>query len=270
MVEATLNYLADMSERPTYYLYEPPPGTPWRNTKGDRRRLPIHDARDLASAPSLDEEGFALVRFETAVGNLWDAGAARSRYYREVEELVQGVTGATRVLAFDHNLRSATVAGRNVDGVQGPVRYAHNDYTERSAPQRVRDLLDAAEADALLRHRFAVINVWKPIRGPVRGAPLAVCDARTIQPPDLVPTDLRYEDRTGEVYSLRFSPSHRWFYFSSMRADEVMLLKCFDSESGRARFTAHSAFDDPTAPPDAAPRESIEVRTLAFFAPSSR
>ena len=269
MVEATLSYLADMTERPAFYLCEPPPGVPWRNTKGDRRRLTIHDARDLTPAPSLDREGFSLLRFETAVENLYDVDAVLGHYYREVEGLVHGVTGATRVLAFDHNLRSATVASRPRDGVQGPVRYAHNDYTERSAPQRVRDLLGDAQADTLLRHRIAVVNVWKPIRGPVQDAPLAVCDARTIQPSDLMLTDLRYKDRTGEVYSLRFSPLHRWFYFSRMQADEALLLKCFDSDSGCARFTAHSAFDDPTAPPEAAPRESIEVRTLAFFAPSS-
>jgi hypothetical protein len=148
-----------------------------------------------------------------------------------------------------------------------PVRFAHNDYTERSGPQRVRDLFAADEAAALLRHRVAVINVWKPLR-PVESAPLAVCDARTIAPEDLVATDLRYADRTGEVYSLRFNPAHRWFYFPAMRAEEALLLKCFDSDRTCARFTAHSAFDDPGAPPDAAPRQSIEVRTLAFFAPA--
>src|SRR4029077_4965480 len=137
-------------------------------------------------------------------------------------------------------------------------------YTERSAPQRVRDLL-GADAVALLRARFAVINVWKPLRRPVEGAPLAVCDARTIAPADLVETDLRYRDRTGEVYSLRFSPAHRWFYYAGMRTDEALLLKCFDSDPTRARFTAHSAFDDPTSRPGARPRESIEVRTLALF-----
>ncbi len=268
MVEATVSYLAEMTERPAFYLFEPPAGTPWRNTKGDRRTVTIHDARDLSAEPTLDREGFCLVRFETAVENLRDAGTIRERYYHEVERLVQRACGAARVLAFDHNLRSASVSGRAPDGVQGPVRYAHNDYTERSAPQRVRDLLTSTEAEALLRHRIAVINVWKPIRGPVQDAPLAVCDARTIQPSDLAATDLRYRDRTGEVYSLRFNPTHRWFYFSRMQADEAMLLKCFDSDGGRARFTAHTAFDDPTAPAGAPPRESIEVRTLAFFAPA--
>jgi hypothetical protein len=266
VVEATLNYLAPMPERPAYYLYEPPAGTPWRNTKGDRRQLPIRDARELAPAPSLDVEGFALVPFTTGVDDFADAHAIRERYYREVERLVARVTGAARVVAFDHNLRSATVAGRNADGLQGPVRYAHNDYTERSAPQRVRDLL-GTDAPALLRGRFAVVNVWKPLWRPVEGAPLAVCDARTIAPGDLLETDLRYRDRAGEVYSLRFNPAHRWFYFARMRPDEAMLLKCYDSDAAHARFTAHSAFDDPTAPADAPPRESVEVRTLAFFAP---
>src|SRR5581483_4399514 len=148
-----------------------------------------------------------------------------------------------------------------------PVRYAHNDYTERSGPQRVRDLFPD-EADGLLRSRFAVINVWKPIARRVEESPLAVCDARTIRPDDLVATDLRYRDRTGEIYSLRFTPAHRWSYFSHMRADEALLLKCFDSDARRARFTAHTAFDDPTSPPDAPARASIEVRTLAFFAPA--
>jgi hypothetical protein len=269
MVEATLNYLADMPERPFFYLYGAPPDQPARNTKGDRRTVSIHDARELALPPSLDREGFMLVPHETVVEDLWDPRAVRDRYYREVEELVRRTTAATRVLAFDHNLRSAPRAERRESGVQMPVRYAHNDYTESSGPQRVRDLFPAAEAARLLAHRFAVINVWKPIRGRVEESPLAVCDARTISMSHFVPTDLRYPDRTGEIYSLRFDPAHRWFFYSHMRADEAMLLKCFDSDAARARFTAHSAFDDPTSPTGVPARESIEVRTLAFFGPAA-
>jgi hypothetical protein len=253
-VEATINYVAPMPERPYFFLYEPPAGTTWRNTKGDRRTMAIRDARSLAPAPSLDREGFALTRFEGAIDDV-------HAYYRQVETLVRDVTGAARVVAFDHNLRSA---GDRAEGVQAPVRYAHNDYTERSGPQRVRDLLPA-ESESLLRRRFAVINVWKPIRRPVEQAPLAVCDARTIEIDDFIPTDLRYRDRTGEVYSLSWSARHAWFYFPRMTPDEAMLLKCYDSATDRARFTAHSAFDDPAGPADAPARESIEVRTLAFF-----
>ena len=197
MVESTLSYLADLAERPYFYLYEPPPETPWRNTKGDRRRVAIHDARELVPPPSLDVEGFLLASHETAVGNLYDPNAVRDVYYREIAELVRKLTGATRVVAFDHNVRSASKAQRGEKGVQPPVRFPHNDYTERSGPQRVRDLFRADEAEKLLANRFVVINVWKPIRGRVEDAPLAVCDARTIRPHDLVETDLRYRDRVG-------------------------------------------------------------------------
>ena len=149
-----------------------------------------------------------------------------------------------------------------------PVKFAHNDYTFKSAPQRVRDLLPGAEAKALLEHRYAVINVWRPIRGPVEESPLAVCDARSMELRDFVASDLRYRDRTGEVYSVAYNPKHRWFYFPRMQREEALLLKCFDSaDDGRARFTAHTAFEDPTSRPGAVPRESIEVRTLVFFAP---
>src|SRR5882724_9679615 len=128
VVESTLSYLADLAERPYFYLYEPPPATPWRNTKGDRRRVAIHDARELVPPPSLDVEGFLLAPHETAVGNLYDTNAVRDVYYREIAELVRKLTGATRVVAFDHNVRSASKAQRGEKGVQPPVRFPHNDY----------------------------------------------------------------------------------------------------------------------------------------------
>ncbi|MGB7098991.1 MAG: CmcJ/NvfI family oxidoreductase, partial [Xanthobacteraceae bacterium] len=121
------------------------------------------------------------------------------------------------------------------------------------------------EAQELLQGRVQVINLWRPIRGPLLDAPLAVCDARSVEPDDLVPSDLVYPDRVGETYSVTHRPSHQWFYFRNMRADEVLLLKCYDSKTdGRARFAPHTAFTDPTTPPDAAPRESIELRALVF------
>jgi hypothetical protein len=266
VVEATFNYLAPMDERPGYYTYAPPSGESWRNTRGDRRTLPVHDARDLDPTPSLDREGFALARLETAVANLYDRDEVRRVYFPEVERLVAEVTGASRVVAFDHNVRCAEKADAKQDSAASPVKFAHNDYTVGSGPQRVRDLM-GDEAVALLRHRFAVVNVWKPIRGPVLESPLAVCSADTIALEDFIATDLRYPDRTGEVYSMNWSPRHRWYYYPMMQADEAMLLKCYDSDASLARFTAHSAFDDPASPEDAPSRESIEVRTLAFFGP---
>ena len=265
-VDTTLNYLDAMDEKPRVYQYTPPAGTAQRTTRVTRREVRVHDARVRVRELSLDREGVELTRQESSVSNFYDRDEVRSVYYPEVERLVKQVTGATRVLVFDHNVRCATKAARGEDGAQMPVKFAHNDYTERSGPQRVRDLVDADEVEALLADRFAVINVWRPITGPVRANPLAVCDAASIGAGELVETDLVYRDRTGEVYSLAFSPDHRWLYFPEMEQREVMLIKCYDSAGdGRARFTCHSAFDDPTTPHDAPARESIEVRTLAFF-----
>jgi hypothetical protein len=110
-----------------------------------------------------------------------------------------------------------------------------------------------------------VINVWRPIRGPLRDAPLAMADGQTVEAGDLIASDLIYPNRSGETYSVKYNPNHRWYYIPEMRTDEALLLKCYDSATdGRTRFGPHTAFIDPTTPADAAPRESIELRTLVF------
>jgi len=265
-VNASLNYLEDRQQRAVSYVYRPPDGVAPRTARYAKFTVPIHDARAMLSQLSLDREGVVLTHQESKVANFYDADEVRAVYYPEVERMVKELTGAIKVHVFDHNVRNRAMSQAGEKGVQGPVKVAHNDYTVKSGPQRVRDLLPD-EADELLKHRFAVINVWRPIRGPVQENPLAVCDAQTIAMDDLVCNDLIYRDRVGEVYVLAYNPQHRWFYFPRMLESEVMLLKCYDSDPRRARFTAHSSFDDPTSPPDAPARESIEVRTLVFFPP---
>jgi hypothetical protein len=266
-VEAKLNYLREVpTQKPAFYIHGPLPDNPRRGPQLGPRTMAIHDARPLRDGLSLDAEGVVLVDAPTTFGDFYDADQIRKIYFPEIESLVKRETGAVRVVAFDHNLRSKALAKEHRHEAQMPVLFAHNDYTEDSGPQRVSDLLPS-EAGELLKCRFAVINVWRPTRSRVEESPLAVCDAQTMGPNDLVAMDLIYPDRIGEIQSLRFDEGHRWLYFPEMEASEVMLLKCFDSaKDGRARFTAHTAFDDPTTPIDAMPRESIEVRTLAFFA----
>ena len=264
-LEAPVNYLENTGEKPVTYLYEPPPGVPIRSGHTTKHWIKIHNGRLAADELTLDRQGFALIRHHTQVSNFYDPDEVTRVYYPEVERLLTDATGAVRVHVFDHNVRCRPMAKRGENGAREPVKFAHNDYTLISGPQRVRDLLPA-EADDLLKHRFAEINVWRPIRGPVEESPLAVCDASSMTLRDFVATDLRYRDRTGEVYSVAFNPNHRWFYFPQMERDEVLLLKCYDSaDDGRARFTAHTGIDDPTSAADAIPRESIEVRTLVFF-----
>ncbi len=265
-VQAAVNYLTPQSERAFYVIRGAREGEPTRNVRGDRREVTVHDARALTPAPRLDCEGVELVAWGGAPEDEHDDEGVSRDFYPRVEAMVRKHTGARRVFAFDHNLRSSDERTADGETILSPVQLAHNDYTERSAPQRVHDLLPD-EAEALLEHRVAVINVWKPIRHPALAAPLAVCDAQTLQASDWIETDLRYPDRTGEIYSVCHSPNHRWLYFPAMDPSETMLLKCYDSHGDRARFTAHTAIDDPTTPSDAPPRRSIEVRTLAFFSP---
>lgn len=271
-VEADLNYLAPMAERPRSYAYDPPPNVARTTAVNIAYKMPIRDARPIAADITLDRHGFALVEHVSAVRDFYDDAEVKRIYYPEVERLLKDATGADRVFVFDHTTRRRVPgASDRRDGIRQPVSRVHVDHTARSGPQRVRDLL-GGEAAQLLQGRVQVINVWRPIRGPLRDAPLALCDARTVEPDDLVPSDLVYPNRIGETYSVTYRASHRWFYFRNMRADEALLLKCYDSSTdGRARFTPHTAFTDPQTPPDAPPRESIEIRTLVFHsAPQAR
>ena len=265
-VETTLNYLDYTGERPAYYLYETEQGHVPLRPGADRQAVSVFDLRAIMDTVSLDENGFAAVRHSSSTGDFSNDDVIRTEYYPEAEAIVKARTGAIRVHAFDHNVRNKPLSEQDGSGIREPVRFVHNDYTEKSGPQRVRDLM-SDEAEDLLGRRFAFINVWRPLMQPVFDMPLAVCDAKSIEPSDFIATDLKYEDRTGEVYSVRHNPAHRWFYISQMRRDEVLLLKCFDSSrDGRARYTAHTAFKDPRAPADAPSRQSIEVRTIALFA----
>ncbi|MBI4205313.1 MAG: methyltransferase [Betaproteobacteria bacterium] len=231
----------------------------------DSRPMRIENGRPLASTFSLDRNGFAFIEHRTAVKDFFDKQELESAYYAEIEQLIKEVSGAARVVVFDHTLRSGDEAEREARLVREPVLSAHNDYTEWSGPQRVRDLLPE-EAEALLKRRFAIIQVWRAINQPIQSNPLAIADARSVAFGDLMVAERRYPNRVGQTYRLRYNPAHRWFYFPEMRRDEALVFKVFDSEKdGRARFTAHTSFDDPGTPPGAPPRQSIEARALAFF-----
>ena len=267
-VQASLTYTVDTGEKPVHATAGP--GGRLRERTGSYREhtVAIYNGRPIADELSLEKQGFLLMTSETEVKNFWDEDEVRSVYYPEVEALVKRVSGAERVVIFDHTLRSGDQATQEAHFARQPLNVVHNDYTEWSGPQRVRDVLPE-EAEALLAHRFAVIQVWRPIRGLVQSWPLAICDARSLPAEDLIAAERRHPDRVGEIYQVAYSPGQRWLYFPHMSQSEALVFTCYDSvRDGRARFTAHASFDDPTSPPDAPARESIEMRTLAFFAPA--
>lgn len=231
----------------------------------EEKTMAVRDGRRMGDTFNLETHGFEFVDHKTKMANFYDEIEIQSVYYREVEELVKQHTGAKRVDVFDHTLRSGDKKFREENLCREPVARVHNDYTEWSGPNRVRDLLPD-EADELLKRRFAIVQVWRAIRSPIQSDPLGICDAQTLAHEDLLISERRYPDRVGQTYQIAYNPNHEWYYFPRMVRNEALVFKVFDSATdGRARFTAHSAFVDPQSPPDAPARESIEARTIAFF-----
>ncbi len=265
-IEADLVYTVDTGEKPVNETM--PDGDMSRRVTGtyQSHTMVIRDGRPLRDQFSIEETGFEFVDHDTAVTDFYDLDQLKSVYYPEIEALIKERTGATRVVVFDHTLRSGDEATRNEKKVREPVLSVHNDYTDWSGPQRVRDLLPQDEAEDLLTRRFAIVQVWRAIRNPIQSNPLAICDARTLSADSLIASERRFPHRVGETYRISYDPGQRWFYFPQMRRDEALVFKVFDSDTGgRARFTAHTSFVDPTTPPGAPPRESIEMRAFVFF-----
>ncbi len=264
--DAALSFVDPSGGRPAVYLDETESTATRATGRYEWRTVPIHDGRPIARALSIDREGFALLNHDSAVGNFYDDQEVNAVYVSELERFIGALLGADKVLMFDHTRRTGPAEDTSGLRTRQPVRRIHNDYTPKSGPQRVRDLLPADEARARLTRRFAIINVWRPMRAPLQEAPLTLCDATTVRASDWVGTDQVYRDRVGETYGLTWQEAQSWYFFPDMHCDEVVLIKSYDSaEDGRARFCAHSAFDDPLTPANAPPRASIEARLLALF-----
>ncbi len=232
------------------------------------REVTVHNGRHHKQVSSLDVEGFKLVTQVTAVEDFFDDAQVETTYHDEVRALLTEVTGATRIEIFDNTKRSTSLERRKLKMIREAADIVHNDYTSRSGVKRLRDHFadDPDEAEKLLQRRFTIVNVWRSIAGPIYNYPLVLCDATTLKPEDLVSVERRAEDRIGELQVLLHNPEQSWYYFPEMQMNEALLFKTFDSETdGRTRFTVHSSFEDPDAPENAPPRESIETRCLLFF-----
>lgn len=207
-----------------------------------------------------------MVQHSSRLTKFDDDGDIKGIYYPEVAALAREHTGATEVLVFDHTLRTTSPAGGRPNVLE-PAMVMHNDYTTASVPRRIRELLLAEMAARMLRHRVVQLTLWRPIRGPMQTKPLAVCDAASLKEHNCIRGELHYPDRISEFYAIAYDPEQRWYYFPDMQPGEALLFKGYDSDTSRAQFGGHGAFNDPTTPADACPRESIETRAFAFFAP---
>ncbi len=268
-ISASLNFIRRQDKKPVFHSSALTGGKPKYLYDSEAHTVTISDMREIAEDLSVDREGFELLHHATTVNDLYDDDAIEQSYLPEIEALLRRKFSASQVVIFDVTRRSDGGTGaNNPDGSRGPASQLHVDYTAKSGPQRVKDILGEDEAGRLADSgaRIIQINVWRPIRGPVERSPLALADAATTRQEDLVATDQIFPDRIGEIYNVAHTSSQRWYYAPRMTANEVLLIKGWDSiDDGRARFTPHGAFHLSETREDTPARESIEVRSLVVI-----
>jgi hypothetical protein len=265
-IRARFNYIVDTGVPPVRYIDWPEMEHKAVPPQYRQYEMTIRNGRPLRDTFRLDVHGFVFVDHATRVRDFLDEQERARVYDPEVQALIRKHSGASEVVVFDHTIRASDDETRGSSSIRPTVKSVHNDYTESSAPRRLREIVGDAEAERRFRKRWAIIQVWRPIRGKVLIDPLAICDGRSIPRQGFILVERRYQYRTGEVYHIAHHPAHEWYYFPEMTRDEALVFKVFDSDAAKpSRFTAHSAFDDPGTPPGAPPRESIETRTFAFF-----
>lgn len=263
---AKFNYVVDNGRPPVRYIDWPEMAHMAVEPVYQQHEMAVRNGRPLRDTFNIDTHGFVFVDHYTQVKDFTDEAQRENVYDAEVQALIKKHTGAADVVVFDHTLRVSDAQGQKSINARPTVKGVHNDYTEASAPRRLREIVGDAEADRRLKKRWAIVQVWRPIRGTVMIDPLGICDGRSIPQKGFIRVERRYKDRTGEVYHIAHNPSHIWFHFPQMERHEALVFKVFDSDTSKpSRFTAHSAFDDPATPADAPARESIETRTFAFF-----
>lgn len=269
-VSASFNYTKDVDRPTELYFYESPAAANIHEPGDDSHVMTVTDGWNRASSFCLDKEGFSVHSFHSSFSSWDNDDAVKTSFYPEVVDFLKSTTGAARILVFDHTIRTKQneakkLTDEKATSQRAPVRLVHCDYTAESGPLRVKQLL-GSEADDLLSRRVSFINFWLPVRNTVEEWPLAMCDVTSSPADDFFKLYLRYRERTGENYVMRHSDEHKWWYFPGMTPEQVILLKTYESESdGRARFVGHTAFEDPETKEGARTRESVEVRTIAFY-----
>ncbi|KAF6825648.1 hypothetical protein CPLU01_10147 [Colletotrichum plurivorum] len=231
------------------------------------RTMTVTDVAGREGDFTLDSHGFQYLRHASVETDFTDEEQIKARYYPEAEQLYKEITGASRVVIFNHQIRRGpanwhSLGERNTER-RGPLHKAHVDQSYDGAIMMARHHL-GAEADELLGggRRFQIINLWRPIKT-VHKDPLAVADGNSVAEEDLVGAAIIYPRHRAETWTIKPNPAHRWYYKSQQRPDEPLLIKCFDSDTSVVRRAAHCAFRDPEMD-DMECRQSIDIRALVF------
>jgi hypothetical protein len=261
----------------TIAYYDPPEPVP-ASARPDFSKLPlrarparIEDIRGREDEFSLQCQGFCLAGAPTAVADFYDRDEVTRVYLPEVSELLREVTGCRATAMLNAPVvRVSDAAGQRRPGTTMTGDFAHADFSAPSAEFMLRRAVPPDQAQARLRQRYSIFNVWRAFSAPPQDVPLALCDARCVAPADKQLCSITLTVSTGEVMTwenltYRHNPQHRWFYASDMTRDQAYVFRAYDSDPARAEQVPHSAFRDPSCPPGAPARASIEVRMLAFY-----
>ncbi|KAF6758854.1 hypothetical protein DFP72DRAFT_886775 [Ephemerocybe angulata] len=249
---------------PATIIPDPVTGEHEKNYSSEKHAVDMENVRGTETQYSLDKVGFQWIKSPAKHTSFKDEDEMKKEYYPESVDLIKKVTGASKVVIFDHS----NSFRRNNPQTRPPVTQAHVDQTTKASIARVHRHIPADEVPALLKKRFQIINVWRPIQVPALEWPLALCDYRSVDVEnDTLPVALVFPDREGETLEVKYNPNHKWKYLRGMTPEEAVIFKCFDSvqDGSVAVFAAHTAFEDPSTPADAPVRQSIELRALVFY-----
>ena len=271
MVEATINYVAQMTERAKFHAQDHGRD----NLRFNPQRMRITNARSLRDPPTLEREGLTIAPHRSAIRDFRDAAEVREKYPSEIERLIVELTGAVRakMLGGGGLVRYTERSPYYKTGMNTqPARFPHVDFTPNTSPGLSENVFGSRPEKLEPGQRLVGYNVWRVVSQPPQDVPLAVCDARSVAREDLLAADGVY-DQGGdpskwtelEAYVVHHNPAHRWLYYRDMRPDEALIFRGYGNEPVWRAGVPHSAFDDPSCPPGAPPRVSIEARVYAIY-----
>ncbi|KAI0147059.1 hypothetical protein GGR57DRAFT_264726 [Xylariaceae sp. FL1272] len=269
----SMRFLKPNSWDPSEKLYEleylPNDGLAERNYQTHQvDGIPIRDMRPLKGKLSLDREGFMILDLPSHMmyEDFLDEAKLREVYAEELRTCLLKALGASAVFIHECVIRKRAKPGfvRGVldKGYGLPIPLAHTDYTLEYISKLIGQLC-GDKADNIRQRRHQMINVWKPLRGPLRDWPLAMCDVRTVASGDLEPLDEVHDSDVLESYQVLYNPTQEWWYLSNQGADEILVFKGADSKASGA--VPHGSFRDPRCPVDEPKRESVEFRILVVY-----
>jgi type IV secretory pathway VirB4 component len=237
----------------------------------------IYDLRGKENHFNLDQNGFEVHKYVGNIHNVFDDHSEEQQsYYEDTRNALKNRLGASRVVPFWHVIRfrgPPRPADQCDQTHKNPVYYPHVDSDPPAAKAKVIQILGEEEGQKLMKNRFQIINIWKPLgQNPIVNNPLTICDYQSIDVNnDIHSSEVIASENTISLYmiSQKMENTQKWYYLSNMKSNEMLMIKIFDSDPNVAQFGAHTAFINEDVPSADTEQCSVEIRCLVFYDKSS-